>query len=148
MINLQEQVKKAFCYQNCSDLSLFEQIALVISKILQILGLQHRISKILVLYLGLQMLLKKSCHSFLKTLSRDWLIWLHDSRLLLRNSAEFFLLFFSPTTLKGMEISRGQWLLVDTFFSNWVNSSGQFLRVNSRGHFLGEFYVVDTFWWW
>ena len=40
MTKLQEQVKKAFCTKNCSDLSLFEQIILVISKILQIIGLQ------------------------------------------------------------------------------------------------------------
>ena len=30
----------------------------------------------------------------------------------------------------GMETSRGR------FFSNWANSSGHFLRVNSRGHFV------------
>ena len=40
MWNLQEQVKKAFCYLNFSDLSLFEKIVLEISKFLQILGLQ------------------------------------------------------------------------------------------------------------
>ena len=34
-----------FCYQNCSDL-LWEKIVLVISKFLQILGLQPRISKV------------------------------------------------------------------------------------------------------
>jgi hypothetical protein len=38
--NLQEQVKKAFSFKNWSDLSLFEWIVLVISKNLQILGLQ------------------------------------------------------------------------------------------------------------
>ena len=38
--NLQEQVNKAFCYQKLFDLSLFEQIVLVISKSLQILCLQ------------------------------------------------------------------------------------------------------------
>ena len=31
MTKLQEQVKKAFCTKNCSDLSLFEQIVPVIS---------------------------------------------------------------------------------------------------------------------
>ena len=41
MRNLQEQVKKAFCYQKLgSNLSLFEKIVLVISKNLKILGLQ------------------------------------------------------------------------------------------------------------
>merc|ERR1711997_1210896 len=45
MKNLQEQVKKHSVTKNCSDLSLFEQIVLVISKFLQILGLQPRISK-------------------------------------------------------------------------------------------------------
>ena len=30
--NLQEQVKKALCFKNCSELSLIEQIVLVISK--------------------------------------------------------------------------------------------------------------------
>ena len=42
MRNLQEQVKKVFCYQKfCSDLSLFDKIVLVISaKFLQILGFQ------------------------------------------------------------------------------------------------------------
>ena len=39
--NIQEKVKKAFCYQK-----LFEQIVLVISKILQILGLQPPISNV------------------------------------------------------------------------------------------------------
>ena len=39
--NLQEQVKK-----RCSDLSLFEQIVLVISKFLQILDFQPQISKV------------------------------------------------------------------------------------------------------
>ena len=34
LTNLQEQVKKAFCFKNCTDLSLF---VLVVSKILQIL---------------------------------------------------------------------------------------------------------------
>ena len=47
MRNLQEQVKKAFCYQKLfSDLSLFELIVLVTSKILQILSLQPRILKV------------------------------------------------------------------------------------------------------
>ena len=46
MRNLQEQVKKAFCYQTFCDFSLFEQIVLVISKFLQILDLQPRISKV------------------------------------------------------------------------------------------------------
>ena len=32
MRNLQEQVKKPFCYQNCSDLSLLEKIGQGISK--------------------------------------------------------------------------------------------------------------------
>ena len=41
--NLQEQVKKAFW--SCSDLSLFEQIVLVVTKFLQLIGLQPRISK-------------------------------------------------------------------------------------------------------
>ena len=40
MRNLQEQVKKHSVTKNCSDLSLFEQIVLVISKFLQIIGLQ------------------------------------------------------------------------------------------------------------
>ena len=31
--NLQEQVEKAFCFNNCSDLSLFEYVVLVISKV-------------------------------------------------------------------------------------------------------------------
>ena len=44
--NLQKQVKKAVNTKNYSDLSLFEQFVLVISKILQILGLQPRISKV------------------------------------------------------------------------------------------------------
>ena len=35
-----------FCYQNWSDLSVFEQIVLVISKVLQILCLQPPISKV------------------------------------------------------------------------------------------------------
>ena len=30
--NLQEQLKKAFCFKNCSELSLFEYVVLVISK--------------------------------------------------------------------------------------------------------------------
>ena len=38
--NLQEQVKNHSATKNCSDLSLFEQIVLVISKFLQILNLQ------------------------------------------------------------------------------------------------------------
>ena len=42
MTNLQEQVKKGFCFKNWSDLSVFEWIILVISKILQIFGLQPR----------------------------------------------------------------------------------------------------------
>ena len=43
MRNLQEQVKKKQSVtKNCSDLSLFEEIVLVISKFLQILGLQPR----------------------------------------------------------------------------------------------------------
>ena len=46
MGNFLEQVKKTFCYQKCLDLSLFEWIVLVISKKLQILGLQPRISKV------------------------------------------------------------------------------------------------------
>ena len=46
MINLQEQVRKHSVAKNCSDFSLFEKIVLVISKILQILGLQPRISKV------------------------------------------------------------------------------------------------------
>ena len=44
--NLKEQVKKAFCFKHCTDLSLFKQIVLVISKILQILGLQPWLSKV------------------------------------------------------------------------------------------------------
>ena len=44
--NLQEQVKKHSVSIHCSDLSLFEMIVLVISKFLQILGLQPRISKL------------------------------------------------------------------------------------------------------
>ena len=32
-----------------------------------------------------------------------------------------------------MENSHGLWILVDTFFSKWANSSGHFQRVNSRG---------------
>ena len=44
--NLQGQVKKALCYQNCFDLSLLEKIVLVISNFLQILCLQPRISKV------------------------------------------------------------------------------------------------------
>ena len=44
--HLQEQVKKHSVTKNYYDLSLFEQIALVISKILQILGLQLPISKV------------------------------------------------------------------------------------------------------
>jgi hypothetical protein len=44
--NLQEQVKKAFFYQKCPELSLFEKIVQVISKNLQILSLQPRISKV------------------------------------------------------------------------------------------------------
>ena len=35
--NLQEQVKKAFCFKNCTDLSLFVKNVLVISKFLQTL---------------------------------------------------------------------------------------------------------------
>ena len=42
--NLQERVKKHSVTKNCSDLSLLEQIVLVISKFLQILGLQNTIS--------------------------------------------------------------------------------------------------------
>jgi hypothetical protein len=41
--NLQEQVKKIIKFY---DLSLFEEIVLVISKILQILSLQPQISKV------------------------------------------------------------------------------------------------------
>jgi hypothetical protein len=44
--NLQEQAKKHSVTKNCSDLSLFESIVLVISKCLQILDLQPRISKV------------------------------------------------------------------------------------------------------
>ena len=44
MRNFHEQVKKAT--KNCSDLSLLEQIVLVISKFVQILGLHPRISKV------------------------------------------------------------------------------------------------------
>ena len=40
MRNLQEQVKKHSVTKNCSDRSLLEQIVLMISKFLQILGLQ------------------------------------------------------------------------------------------------------------
>ena len=48
MTNLQERVKKAFCYQQLfwRFTALFEWIVQVISKILQILGLQPRISKV------------------------------------------------------------------------------------------------------
>jgi hypothetical protein len=46
MRNLQEQVKKAFCYQNCSDLSLLEKIILVILIILRILSFQPQISTV------------------------------------------------------------------------------------------------------
>ena len=45
MRDLQEQVEKS-ATKNCSDLSQFEKIAVVISKFLQILGLQSRISKV------------------------------------------------------------------------------------------------------
>ena len=45
--NLQEQVKKAFCFKNCTDLSLFEKKnVLLISKSFQILDLQHLIWKV------------------------------------------------------------------------------------------------------
>ena len=44
--NLQDQVKKHSVTKNCSGLSLSKQIVLLISKILQILHLQSRISKI------------------------------------------------------------------------------------------------------
>ena len=40
------KLKKHSVTKNCSDLSLFEQIVLVVSKMLQILGLQPRISKV------------------------------------------------------------------------------------------------------
>ena len=40
------KLKKHFVTNNFSDLSLFQQIVLVISKFLQILGLQPRISKV------------------------------------------------------------------------------------------------------
>ena len=47
MRNLQEQVKKAFCLPRIIlTLPLFEKIVLVISKFLQILGLQPQISKV------------------------------------------------------------------------------------------------------
>ena len=46
MKNLQEKLKKHSDTKICSDLSLFEQIVLVISNFLQILGLQPRISKV------------------------------------------------------------------------------------------------------
>ena len=47
LINFQEQVKKNHSVtNNCSYLSLFKQFFLVISKFLQILGLQPRISKV------------------------------------------------------------------------------------------------------
>ena len=47
MRNLQEQkLKKHSVTKNCFDLSLFEWIVLVISKVLQILGLQPQISKV------------------------------------------------------------------------------------------------------
>ena len=45
MRNLQEHVKKHSVTKSCSDLALFEYIFLSISKILQILGFQPRISK-------------------------------------------------------------------------------------------------------
>ena len=46
MGNSRNKLKKHSVTKNCSDLSLFEQIVLVISKILQILSLQPRISKV------------------------------------------------------------------------------------------------------
>ena len=39
MRNLQEQVKKASCFKNCTELSLFEWIGLVVWKMFVILGL-------------------------------------------------------------------------------------------------------------
>ena len=44
--NFQEQVKKAFGFKNSTELSLYEQIVLVNSKCLRILGLQPWISKV------------------------------------------------------------------------------------------------------
>ena len=41
-----EKKNPAFYFKNCNDLSLFEKIVLVISKILQILGLQPQILKV------------------------------------------------------------------------------------------------------
>ena len=46
MRNLQEKVKKHPVTENGSSLLLFEQIDLVISKVLQILGLEPRTSKV------------------------------------------------------------------------------------------------------
>ena len=42
---MRNRSKKHFVIKSCSDLSLFKQIVLVISKILQIFGLQPQISK-------------------------------------------------------------------------------------------------------
>ena len=46
MRNLKNKLKKQSVAKNCSGLSLFEWIVLVISKILKILGLQPQISKV------------------------------------------------------------------------------------------------------
>ena len=45
-LSSRNKLKRHSVTKNCSDLSLFEQIVLVISKILQILSLQPRISKV------------------------------------------------------------------------------------------------------
>ena len=45
MRNLKVQVEKAFCYQNCPDLLLFEWIVLVIPNILQILAVNLEFQK-------------------------------------------------------------------------------------------------------
>ena len=45
--NLQEQVKKAFCFKNCTDLSLLEKIVLVISKICKFSTCSFKFRKIM-----------------------------------------------------------------------------------------------------
>ena len=65
MRNLQKQVKKTFCIKNCIELSLFQQIVLVIFNILQILGLQSCISKVF-LTVGQNNLGNKISFAFLK----------------------------------------------------------------------------------
>ena len=105
--NLLEQVKKAFC----SDLSLFENIVLVISKILQTLGLQSRISKV---FLDLQniffsqqvrtsLVTKYHFYEILVSKKRSTYLGISNSRVAYSYGANHFswmALFFDPCRLE------------------------------------------------